>query len=133
MWIRFAAAATVAAVAIALGSLLIPFLLIFHPEGFCAVTRLWCFLPVLWGVWAMLTPRAWMPGRLPHWGAVLGLLLGVVGGLVLNIPERAFYLHLPIQARAGGVLLVGGFYYLLWLLVRKAYLVMTQPPPPASL
>lgn len=132
MLIRFAAAATVASVAIALGSLLIPFLLIFHPEGFGVVTRLWCLLPALWGVWAMLTPRAWMPERLPQWGAILGLLLGVVALPVFNLPERAFYLHLPMQARIGGVLLASGFYYLLWLLVRKACLAMTQAPQPAG-
>ena len=130
--IRFAAAATVASVAIALGSLVIPLLLIFNPEGFGVVTRLWCLLPVVWGVWAMLTPRGWMPGRLPQWGAILGLLLGVVALLMFNLPARAFYFHLPVQARIGGVLLASGFYYLLWLLVRKVCQAMTQTPQPAS-
>lgn len=132
MLIRFAAAATVASVAIALGSLLVPFLLIFNPEGFGLVTRLWCLLPALWGVWAMFTPRAWMPGRLPQWGAILGLLLGAVALLIFNLPARAFYLHLPAQVRIGGVLLAGAFYYLLWLLVRKVCLAMTQASQPAS-
>ena len=77
-----------------------------------------------WGVWAMLAPSAWVPARLPHWGALLGLGIGVVVLLVFNAPQRVFYLHFPIEARVGGILLIGGFYYLLWLLVRRVYLAM---------
>lgn len=126
MLIRFAAAAVVASVAIAVGSLLIPFLLVFNPEGFCAVTRLWCAIPVVWGVWAMLTPRGWMPARLPHWGAILGLLLGLVALLIFNMPARAFFLRLPAEARIAGMFVLGGFYYLLWVLVRKVYESLAQ-------
>jgi hypothetical protein len=136
MLARFAAAVIVAAVAIALGATLAPFFFIVHPEGFAQVTRLWCVIPALWGVWAMLAPRAWVPGRLPHWGAIFGLGIGVVVLLVLNAPERVFYLHLPIEARVGGVLAIVAFYYGLWLLVRRVYLSLearsavtpTQPP-----
>ena len=130
MLIRFASAAIVAAIAIAIGATLAPMVFIVHPEGFAQVTRLWCVIPALWGVWAMLAPSAWVPARLPHWGALLGLGIGVVVLLVLNAPQRVFYLHFPVEARVGGVLLIGGFYYLLWLLVRRVYLAMEAHSAP---
>lgn len=122
MLLRFAAAVIVAAVAIALGATLAPIFFIVHPEGFAQVTRLWCVIPALWGVWALLAPRAWVPDRLPVWGAILGLLIGAIVLLWLNAPARVFYVRLPIEARVGGVLAIVAFYYGLWLLVRRVYL-----------
>jgi hypothetical protein len=127
MLVRFAAAVIVAAIAIALGAALAPFFFVINPEGFAQVTRFWCVAPVLWGVWAMLAPRGWVPGRLPHWGALLGLLIGMVVLLALNAPARVFYVRLPVEVRVGGILVMGGFYYLLWLLVRRVYQSLTQP------
>ena len=114
---RFAAACTVASMVIAAAaavSVLVPFPL----ESARLLTTAWCFVPVAWGLWAMLAPASWVPGRLPAWGAILGVAAGVVAGPVLDIPHRV-----------GGLsgfrwvpLLVGPiFYYLLWLLVASAY------------
>ena len=87
MLIRFAAAAVVASVAIALGATLAPFFFVVNLEGFANVTRLWCVIPALWGAWAMLAPRAWVPARLPLWGSILGLLIGAVVLLVRRVFE----------------------------------------------
>lgn len=128
MLIRFAAAVVVASVAIALGATLAPFLFVVHPEGFAQVTRFWCVAPALWGIWALLAPRTWVPERLPLWGSILGLVAGVIVLLVFNAPARVFYMDLPIQVRVGGVLIIAAFYYLLWILVRTTYLSL-QPQP----
>lgn len=82
------------------------------------LTTAWCFVPLAWGVWAMLAPARWVPRRLPMWGAILGLVAGVMAGRVLDLPVRLAGLR--------GVrwmpLVVGPiFYYLVWLLVPVAY------------
>ncbi len=71
---RFASFSAVASLVIALaaGSLrLNPFP---NLETRYLLTSLWCMLPLAWGLWAMLTPRSWLPQSLPLWGAILGLI-----------------------------------------------------------
>ncbi|HUK88563.1 MAG TPA: hypothetical protein VLT85_12925 [Terriglobales bacterium] len=117
MFQRFAAACTVASVLIAAAAA-VSRLARFPAEGASLLTTAWCLVPVAWGIWAMLAPSHWVPGRLPIWGAILGVAAGVVAGPVLDIPLRT-----------GGwssirwiPLIVGPiFYYLLWLLVASAY------------
>ena len=117
MFHRFAAACTVASILIGAAAA-VSVLARFPAESASLLTLAWCFVPVAWGLWAMLAPSRWVPGRLPLWGAILGVAAGVVAGPVLDIPHRV--------GGWSGVrwlpLIVGPiFYYLLWLLVATAY------------
>ncbi|MBZ5566379.1 MAG: hypothetical protein LAN64_00865 [Acidobacteriia bacterium] len=82
---------------------------------------LWCFAPLAWGTWAMLAPRGFVPHRLPIWGAILGLIAGVLAAFVLNMPSRILGQALPAALRGMGVVVIVVFYYLLWMLVRGVY------------
>lgn len=95
-------------------------------ERFAPVLLLWCMMQLVWGLWAMLAPRAWMPERLPVWGAILGVLPGALGLLVLNLPSCVSGLALPVGYRALGVVLLVLFYYLLWMLVRLSYRALAR-------
>ena len=127
---RFASASAVAAVAIAVGAVTLVFLLDPLPEAGYRLTRLWCVVPAFWGLWAMITPKAWVPERLPVWGAILGLIAGLLAIFVLNIPAQVVGVQLPMTARGLGVLLAIAFYYLLWLLVRAVYRSLVEHPLP---
>lgn len=117
MFHLFAAACSVASLAIAAGALG-SLLLGFRPEGARILTTAWCFVPAAWGLWAMLAPTRWLPDRLPAWGAILGIGAGIVAGPLLDLPMR-------LGGVTGGrwLTLVAGppFYYVLWLLVGVAY------------
>ncbi len=117
MFHRFAAACVVASIAIAAGAV-VSLLLRLPVEGVWILTTAWCFVPVAWGLWAMLAPSGWVPSRLSVWGAILGVVAGIMAGPVLNLPLR---LGGPSGAR--WIALVAGpiVYYLLWLLVGVAY------------
>lgn len=121
MLIRFAAAAAVASVVIAFASLSL-LLISFpsHPAGPYLITTAWCFLPVIWGVWAMVTPRAWPLERLPMWGAILGLLAGTMAAFVLDLPARFAGANLALWQRILVLPVAMVIYYLLWILVRRA-------------
>jgi hypothetical protein len=117
MFCRFVAACSVASVLIAIGAVM-SLLLRFPPQGAWMVSTAWCFVPVAWGLWAMLTPSRWVPRRFSAWGAILGLAAGIVAGPLLNIPLRV--------GAPGGVRWIAPiagpiFYYLIWLLVGVAY------------
>ena len=77
----------------------------------------------------MLTPQSWRPRRMPLWGAILGLMAGLLAVLVLDLPARLG--GEPVPAWLGGVavLFATGAYYLLWLLVRRVYGALTAPSP----
>jgi len=115
---RFAAACAVAGPIIALGaaaSLLLPR---WSAADVRILTTAWCFVPLAWGLWAMLAPANWVPRRLPQWGAILGIVAGFMAGPVLDLPQRLA----GLQGVRWTTLLVGPvFYYLLWLLVAIAY------------
>ncbi len=122
MFERFAAGAAVASVAIALGALTVMFVPVpSGPSGAYPLTTLWCFVPALWGLWALIAPPSWVPQRLPVWGALLGVIAGTLGVLVLNLPARAFGVQLSFAQRILPAGLIVIFYYLLWLLVRRAW------------
>jgi carbon starvation protein CstA len=114
---RFAAATSVAAIIIAAGALGSLLLRLPH-EGAWWLTIAWCFVPAVWGVWAMLAPARWVPGRLPLWGAILGLAAGIIVGPVLDLP-RLF--GAPNLARWAVLVVAPIVYYLFWLGVRAAY------------
>ena len=119
---RFAAASAVASIligiAITVVSLVAPSDQL--PRLF-PVLRVWCLVPALWGIWAMLAPRAWVPERLHWWGGILGILLGVLIMLVLNIPEQVLGEAIPLAYRAAAAIAITVGYFLLWMLVRQAW------------
>ncbi len=128
---RFAAASAVASVVIAVGAIvsLLP------PRWSAADARLlttaWCIVPLAWGLWAMLAPARWVPRRLPVWGALLGVVAGIIAGPVLDLPLRLAGLPglrwMPLVA--GPIV-----YYLVWLMVPVAYRSLRVPgqPPDAA-
>lgn len=119
---RFAAASTVASIlvgiAVTVATVVVPSDQL--PRLF-PILRVWCLVPVLWGVWAMLAPPTWMPERLPWWGGILGVLLGLFIMIVANIPEQVVGEPVPVTLRAAAVVVLAVVYYLLWMLVRMAW------------
>ena len=129
MFHRFAAGSSIGALVIALAGLSLVFIPGLALPRAWPVTLMWCFVPLAWGVWAMLTPRAWFTERLPLWGAILGFVAAVMGAFVLNLPARVFDLRLPVAGRLLAVAVLTVLYYFLWMLVRTTYdhLVPDQP------
>jgi hypothetical protein len=126
MFFRFASGSAIACIVIAIAALVV----MLTPGLFARVQPvaiIWCFVPLAWGIWAVLAPGSWVPRRLPHWGAVLGLIAGLLGALVLNLPARVLGLTLAVPWRTVAVLVMTAVYYFLWMLVRRAYLSLTNP------
>lgn len=125
---RFVAASAVAGLAIACAAITLATLArmytFHHPM---MLTVLWCMVPAIWGVWAMLTPSRWMPSRLPEWGALLGLLVVFFATFVLNVPARMTDTYLEARWRGLGVLVGVAMYYLLWMVVRAVYMRLSMP------
>ncbi len=121
---RFAAASAVASVIIACGA----FVSLLPPRWPAADARIlttaWCFVPLVWGLWAMLAPARWVPRRLPAWGAILGFVAGIMAGPVLDLPFRLVGLS---GVRWLTIVVGPVFYYLLWLLVPVAYRSLGPP------
>ena len=128
MFQRFVAASGIAAIAIALGSLAVVTIPSLTLQRTYPLMTIWCFVPVAWGIWALITPASWLPNRLPVWGAILGLIAGSLGAFVLNLPSRILGMSLPPIARGAAVIVMAGFYYLLWMLVRVAYTTLVPRP-----
>jgi len=131
MFRRFVSASAVASMGIAVaafGILLAPGLVL---ERVYPLTIVWCFAPLAWGLWAMLAPSSWVPQRLPIWGAILGLIGGLLVFFVLNLPLRVVGVIVPVMLRGMGVVLIVVIYYLLWMLVRVAYRSVAAPLPTA--
>jgi hypothetical protein len=119
---RFAAASSVAAVIIASGALVSLLPPRWSPADARVLTTAWCFVPLAWGLWAMLAPARWVPRRLPLWGAILGVVAGIVAGPVLDLPSRLA----GVRNFRWITLIVGPlFYYVVWLLVPVAYRSLT--------
>jgi len=131
MFRRFVAGSAMGALVIAVAALA---LVSFGPALSRAwlLTTIWCFIPFAWGIWALLMPQAWLPERLPYWGAILGFVGGTMGALVLNLPSRVFNMSASIGARLVAVVAVTVLYYFLWMLVRAAYRSLTSSPPGAE-
>lgn len=117
MFHRFAAACSVASVVIAAGALMTLMLGLPLP-GAWTLTTAWCFVPAVWGLWAVVAPAGWVPARLPLWGAILGVGAGIVAGPVLDIPSR---MGGPSELRWLAVVAGPLLYYVVWLLVASAY------------
>ncbi len=118
---RFASAVCVASPAAALATIIALFVTNVQPEALYRLTSLWCIVPAVWGLWAMLAPRTWVPQRLPLWGAMLGLLVGTVVIFALNLPAEFLKTPPPMPLRGLVVLILVAVYYLLWSLVRMVF------------
>lgn len=121
MFPRFAAGAAVASAAIALATIVVLLTPRLTFERVYPLTILWCFAPFVWGLWALLTPSAWMPKHLPLWGAILGVIGGSLGAFVLNLPARFLGVPVSLKLRGAAVFILALFYYVVWMLVRAAY------------
>jgi len=131
MFRRFVSGSAIASIAIAFAVLV---LLLVHglaAQRFFLLTAMWCFAPLVWGLWAMIAPSSWLPQRLPLWGAILGLLAGVSAFVVLNLPLRVLGVTAPVILRGVGVVVIVVFYYFLWMLVRMAFRSLGTPTPVA--
>jgi len=127
MFSRFASASAIASMGIACAVLVVLLTHGLAEQRFFPLTVMWCFAPLAWGLWAMIAPSAWVPGRLPVWGMILGLVAGLAALFVLNLPWRIFEISVPLVWRGAGVVVIAVFYYLLWMLVRLAYRSLGGP------
>lgn len=126
MFLRFASATAVVSAALGVATTIALVVPAVPRDRLAPILFLWCLMPVVWGLWAMLCPRAWVPERLPLWGAILGLLPGSVAFFVLNLPERVVGVALPVGYRAFGLVLIALAYYFLWMLVRLSYRALAR-------
>jgi len=125
---RFVAASMIGSILIAVGALamlLIPGLSLNRTYPLIV---LWCFVPCIWGLWAMVAPTHWVPDQLPYWGAALGLVAAIVAIFALNLPARILGLQIPMPLQFAAVVLAGVFYYLMWSLVKVAYRHLHHEP-----
>jgi len=127
MFRRFVSGSTIACVAIAGGALGVLFTPAATQERFHILTVAWCFVPTVWGLWAVFAPVEWVPQRFPIWGAILGLIAGVMAAFVLNVPSRILGETVSVTWRGVAVVLITAFYYILWMLVRVAYRLLATP------
>jgi hypothetical protein len=118
---RFVSGSAIASIAIACMVFVVLLTPALTQERFCPLTVVWCFVPAVWGLWAMAAPAVWVPQRLPLWGAILGLIAGFLALFVLNLPGRIYGQAVPIALRTVAVVAIVVFYYFLWMLVRVAY------------
>ncbi len=118
---RFASASSVACVAIAIAASGLRLASFSNLEELYLVTTIWCVAPLVCGLWAIVIPRPWLPERLPAWGAILGLILGLAAIFVLKLPSPLIGAALPLSLKTVGVLLAVVAYYVLWMLVRAVY------------
>lgn len=125
---RFVSATAVASVAIACGALaLFGAAHTYTLNNPYQIAVVWCVVPATWGVWAILAPKSWVPSRLPNWGAVLGLIAGVMALFVLNIPSRILEQAVSWRLRIFGLLVAVVGYYLLWMAVRAVHWALMPP------
>jgi hypothetical protein len=127
MFRRFVSASAIASIGIACGALVIVLTHGLAVPWFYPLTTVWCFAPLVWGLWAMIAPSSWVPHRLSLWGAFLGLIAGLLLAFVLNLPWRVFGVTVPVIVRGVAVVVMAAFYYLLWMLVRFAYRSLGTP------
>ncbi len=125
---RFVSASFVASIGIACAAVgLLAAKHIWTLHNLHQIAMIWCCVPLIWGVWAMLTPRTWMPERLPLWGAILGLLASLNVLFVLNLPQVILDQSISVMYRALGVVVAVAGYYVLWMIVRAVYRALRTP------
>jgi len=127
MFRRFVSGSAIASVGIAIAALITLLVHGLAEQRFYPLMMMWCFAPLVWGLWAMLAPAGWVPERLPIWGAVLGLVAGMMALFVLNLPLRVLAVTGAGGLRGVGVVVIVVFYYVLWMLVRLAFRSLSTP------
>ena len=127
MFRRFVSGSAIAAMGIAFATLVLLLVQGLAEPRFYALTIVWCFVPLAWGLWAMIAPSGWVPQRLPIWGAILGLIAGLLTFFVLNLPWRVLEVTVPGILRGVGVAIIVVIYYFLWMLVRLAFRALGTP------
>ena len=127
MFRRFVSGSAIASVVIGFGALVVLLTEGLAVQRFYPLTLVWCLVPVVWGLWAMFAPVGWVPQRLPLWGAILGLIAGLLAAFVLNLPLRIFGATVPVTWRGVAVVVIVVIYYFLWMLVRVAYRSLGAP------
>lgn len=68
MLLRFASGSLVACIATAIASLLTLMFFGVNPQRFASILAIWCAVPCVWGLWAMLSPSDWVPTTLANLG-----------------------------------------------------------------
>jgi hypothetical protein len=129
---KFAAASLVVSCLLAVGGSSLIIIRLLTGQRFYQIAALWCLLPFVWGIWAMLTPRSWFPRRLPAWGAILGAIAGVIGVFVIDVPLRMFGLSIPGALKLLGVVFAAVIYYALWIVVSRVYDSLAPNGAPAT-
>jgi hypothetical protein len=124
---RFVSASAIASIGIACGALVIVLTHGLSVPCFYPLPIIWCFAPLVWGLWAVIIPSSWVPQRLSLWGAILGLIAGLLLAFVLNLPWRVLGITVPVIARGVAVVVMAAFYDLLWMLVRVVYRSLGAP------
>jgi hypothetical protein len=124
---RFVSASAVASIAIACGALVIVLTHGLSVPWFYPLPIIWCFVPSVWGLWALMAPSSWVPQRLSIWGGILGLIAGLVLSFIFNLPWRVLGITVPVIVRGVAVVVSVVFYYFLWVLVRVAYRSLGAP------
>jgi hypothetical protein len=117
---RFAAGSLVASVVVAIAALAVLLLPGAGVQRFSLPLAAWCFVPFVWGLWAMIAPQGWLQQRLPLWGAILGAIAGFFAMFVLNMPARVFGIT-SLTLRSTGAVVMIVFYYCLWMIVSVTY------------
>ncbi|MDT8070165.1 MAG: hypothetical protein ROO76_18520 [Terriglobia bacterium] len=130
MLTRFAAAAVVASIATAIAAVFVLMLPNLTLQQMSPILVIWCMAPCIWGLWAVIAPSEWVQQRLPIWGAVLGIIVGILALFVLNMPYRVFGLSLSHSMRALGTVFATLMYYLLWMAVSFTYRKFSRPSAP---
>jgi hypothetical protein len=126
---KFAAGSLVASCVIAVGGAWVIGLRFVTSQRIYGIAVLWCLVPFAWGVWMMVAPASWVPSRLPAWGGILGVIAGVLGVYVLDVPRRVFGLAIPAGLRPVAVLAGGAIYAALWIIVAAAYRALASDSP----
>jgi len=122
---RFAAGSVVACIATAIASAVVLVISGVAPQRLSLILAIWCIVPCVWGLWAMVSPSNWVPQHLPIWGTLLGIVAGLMAVFVVNIPYRIFGVAVPTTTRAFFVVVAALFYYLLWTGVKKVYMSLS--------
>lgn len=129
---RFVSAAMVASVVLMISAIVFALLPGINLERASLLFFVWLCVPTGWGIWAILAPKSWVPRRLPSWGAILGVIAGVLAAFVVDVPYRVLGLALTFRQRFLAILALVVVYYLLWTIVRGVLVKVSGPETTAG-
>ena len=111
MFRRIVSGSAIAPIGIAGGALVVLITPAAIQERINTLTVAWRFVPAEWGLWAMLAPVGLVPQRVPLWGAIMGLIAGLLAALVLILPSRISGETVPVILRGVAVVMNAMSYY----------------------